>query len=297
MEVYIDGKFYPAEEARISVWDHGLLYGDGVFEGIRVYGGRVFRLDEHLRRLYDSAHSIALKIPISRHELKSVTLECCRRNKISNGYIRIVVTRGRGDLGIDPRKCARATLIVIVDNISLFPAESYEKGVRVVTASTRKNAPATLSPRIKSLNYLNNIMAKLEALHAGVSEAVMLNAEGYVTEGTGDNIFIVNEGILKTPPVFVGLLDGVTRNVVLKLAEELGIPSEEAKLTMHDLYTADEVFLTGTAAELVPVVEIDGRPIGEGKPGSIFARLRDAFKKLTSLEGDFIVEGEHLSVS
>ncbi|MFH0802881.1 MAG: branched-chain-amino-acid transaminase [bacterium] len=297
MEVYIDGKFHPAEEARISVWDHGLLYGDGVFEGIRVYGDRVFRLDEHLKRLYDSARSIALKIPLSRHELKGVTLECCRRNKMSDGYIRIVVTRGRGDLGIDPRKCARATLIVIVDNISLFPAESYDKGVRVVTAATRKHAPATLSPRIKSLNYLNNIMAKLEAIHAGVSEAVMLNAEGYVTEGTGDNIFIMSEGILKTPPVFVGLLDGVTRNVVLKLAEELGIPTEEAKLTMHDLYTADEVFLTGTAAELVPVVEIDGRPIGEGKPGSIYARLRDAFKKLTSLEGDFILEGEHLSVS
>lgn len=296
MEVYIDGKFYPSEEAKISVWDHGLLYGDGIFEGIRIYGDRVFRLDEHLKRLYDSARSIALKMPLSRNELKGVTLECCRRNKMPDGYIRIIVTRGYGDLGIDPRKCARASLIVIVDKISLFPAESYEKGLRIITAATRKHSPAALSPRIKSLNYLNNIMAKLEALHAGVPEAVMLNAEGYVTEGTGDNIFIVSEGILKTPPVFIGILEGVTRNVVLDLAKELGIPSEEDKLVTHDLYTADEVFLTGTAAELVPVVEIDGRPIGEGRPGNIFTRLKEAFKKLTSLEGDFIIEGEHLSV-
>ncbi len=295
MEVYIDGKFYPSEEARISVWDHGLLYGDGVFEGIRIYGGRVFKLDEHLKRLYHSARSIALKIPVHIHELKEVTLECCRRNMLKDGYIRLLVTRGRGDLGVDPRKCARSTLIVIVDRISLFPPESYEKGLRVITAATRKHSPASLSPRIKSLNYLNNIMAKLEAIHAGVPEAIMLNAEGYVTEGTGDNIFLVIDGVLKTPPVFVGILEGVTRNVVLKLAAELGIPTEEAKLTTHDLYTADEVFLTGTAAELVPVVEIDGRPVGDGRPGRIFTHLKDAFKNLTSREGDLIPEGEHIS--
>jgi branched-chain amino acid aminotransferase len=286
--IYFDGKFVPEEEARVSVFDHGLLYGDGVFEGIRAYHGRVFKLKEHIDRLYESAQSIDLRIELSKEEMEKVVLDSLRANNLTEGYIRLVVTRGKGDLGLDPRKCPRSMVFCIAASIRLYPQELYSTGMDVVTVATRRNIPEAINPRIKSLNYLNNIMARIEANLAGVPEAIMLNNEGYVAEATGDNIFIVKNGVLITPPSFVGILEGITRNTVMGLAAEQGIPVREQLFTRHDLYIADECFLTGTAAEVIPVVKIDGRQIGGGKPGPVTTDLIRSFRELTKIDGPFI---------
>jgi len=284
--VYIDGVFYDKkEDANISVWDHGLLYGDGLFEGIRVYDGKIFRFDEHMKRLYDSAKTLAIDIPYSYEELKQLTIDTVKRNGKPDTYIRLVITRGSGDLGLDPRKCKKSTVIIIVDDIALFPPEQYEVGMKVIIASTRKNHMAALNSNVKSLNYLNNILAKIEAVHAGVPEAIMINIHGYITEGTADNIFVVKDGVIKTPPPHVGILVGITRNAVMDVAKEMGNPVQEALMTSHDLYVADEVFLTGTGAELIPVVNVDGRTIADGKPGPVYRQLLENFRKRTKVEG------------
>jgi branched-chain amino acid aminotransferase len=282
MKIYIDGEYYDRSEAKISVFDHGLLYGDGVFEGIRVYHGKVFRLREHIARLYASAKALALDIPLDVEAMASAVVDAVRENKTHNGYIRLIVTRGQGSLGLDPGSCERATVIVIVGDIQLYPREYYQKGIRLVTASTRRIPSECLDPRIKSLNYLNNIMAKTEAKRAGALEAVMLNTQGYVAECTADNIFIVKNGGLLTPDPSHGALDGITRATVRQLAEESGINSAEAGLTQYDLYTADECFITGTGAEVMPVIGIDERVIGEGKPGPVTLRLMEAYRKLVA---------------
>ncbi|HEY0793013.1 MAG TPA: branched-chain-amino-acid transaminase [Chthoniobacterales bacterium] len=289
-KIYIDGDFYDQAEAKISVFDHGLLYGDGVFEGIRFYAGRVFRLDEHIDRLYDSAHALALQIPISSGEMIGAALETIRQNDLRDGYIRLMVTRGVGSLGLSPESCRRASVIIIAASIALYPADLYEKGLTMVTCSTRRIAPAALNPRVKSLNYLNNVLAKIEAQHAGAAEGVMLNEQGYVAECTGDNIFAVKRGRIYTPPLHAGLLNGVTRGVAFELAEQIGVPMVERDLTTYDLYTADECFLTGTAAEIIPAVELDRRPIGNGHPGPITLRLIAQFRDLTRSTGTPIYE-------
>lgn len=281
MKVYINGKLYDKEDARISVFDHGLLYGDGVFEGLRSYGGRVFRLEEHLRRLWESARAIWLEIPISREEMTKAVLDTLQANDLVDGYIRLVVTRGSGTLGLDPNRCGNAQVIIIADTITLYPAETYESGLEIVTASTIRNHPAALSPRIKSLNYLNNIMAKIEGLKAGCVEALMLNTKGEVAECTGDNIFLIHDGVLLTPPLDAGILAGVTRDAVIEVARKNHIDVREMPLTRHDVYIADECFLTGTAAEVIPVVRIDNRQISTGKPGPITKLLNEEFHKLT----------------
>lgn len=288
LTIYLDGEYVPRERAVVSIFDHGLLYGDGIFEGIRAYHGRVFKLAEHLDRLYESARSIALTIPIPKEEMEEVVLETLRRNNLRDAYIRLVVTRGVGDLGLDPRKCPRATIFCIAATIQLYPKEFYEKGLSVITVSTRRNLPTACNPRVKSLNYLNNIYAKIEANLAGVPEAIMLNHEGYVAEATGDNIFLVKNGVLITPPTHLGLLEGITRNAVMDLAREKGIPVEEKVFTMHDVYIADECFLTGTAAEVIPTVQVDGRPVGNGKPGPMTWELIAAFRELTKIDGPLI---------
>lgn len=285
IQVYIDGEYYPKEEAKISVFDHGLLYGDGIFEGIRAYNGRVFRLYEHLERLYLSARSILIDIPLSMDEMVEVLLETLRRNNLKDAYIRLVVTRGKGDLGLDPRKCPRPSVIIITDKITLYPPETYRDGLKLIIASTRKNSPDALSPRIKSLNYLNNILGKLEAINAGCAEAVMLDRHGYLTECTSENIFLVKKGVLFTPTATVGILEGITRSVVMELCEKLGIQVNMSFLTAHDLYVADECFVTGTGAELIPVVGLTGRSIGTGKPGPVTQKLLEAFRDLTQSEG------------
>ncbi|HUT75553.1 MAG TPA: branched-chain-amino-acid transaminase [Armatimonadota bacterium] len=284
--VYINGQFAPAAEARISVFDHGLLYGDGVFEGIRAYNGRVFRLEQHLERLYDSAKALLLEIPLSADEMREAVLESLRRNDLSDGYLRLVVTRGRGDLGLDPRKCRDgATVIIIADSIELYPREFYERGLEVLTVVTRRNLPEAINPAIKSLNYLNNVLAKIEVCQAGLLEGIMLNHEGYVAEATGDNIFLYADGRLVTPPLSVGILNGITRAAVIELAANLGIPVSEERFTRYVVYTADECFLTGTAAEIIPVVTVDGRKIGEGVPGAVTRKLMERFTALTRSEG------------
>ncbi|MCG0277193.1 MAG: branched-chain-amino-acid transaminase [Thermanaeromonas sp.] len=283
--IYLDGKFVNEEEAKVSVFDHGLLYGDGVFEGIRAYHGRVFKLKEHIQRLYESARHIALDPGITQEQMMDIVLETCRRNNLKDAYIRLVVTRGRGDLGLDPRKCPKPFIFCIAAGIQLYPEELYERGLELVTVGTRRNAPDALDPRIKSLNYLNNILAKIEATKAGAPEGLMLNKEGYVAEATGDNIFIVKNGCLYTPPSHIGLLEGITRNTVLDLAKKLGIPAAEKVFTRHDVYTADECFLTGTAAEVIPVSHLDSRPIGDGRPGPITRKLISAFRELTKVDG------------
>jgi branched-chain amino acid aminotransferase len=277
--VWINGKLYDKADAKISVYDHGLLYGDGVFEGIRVYHGKVFRLKEHMGRLYDSARSIALEIPMGREELAKAVEETVKINERRDGYIRLIVTRGTGTLGLDPRKCD-SQVIIIVDGISLYPEELYENGLEIITAATIRSHPAALSPRVKSLNYLNNILAKIEAIRGGCLEALMLNHKGEVSECTGDNVFLMKHGELRTPPIDAGILEGVTRNAVIELARKAGMTVKEMVLTRHDVFTADELFLTGTAAEIIPVVKCDGRPIGAGKPGPVFKRLREMFKEL-----------------
>lgn len=287
---YLDGRFVPKEEASVSVYDHGFLYGDGVFEGIRVYGGRVFKLDEHVRRLYESAKSILLEIPIPPEEMKRLILEAVRRNGLQDAYVRPIVTRGRGDLGIDPRKCGRPTVVVIVDQIQLYPERAYREGLRMITATHRKSPSDSLNPRIKSLNYLNQILARLEANLAGADEALMLNHEGYVCECSADNVFVVRSGEVWTPPAHLGILRGVTRDAVLELSRDLGIPAFERTFTLHDVYTADEVFLTGTGAEIGPVVWVDGRVIGSGKPGPVTLRLLQAYRELTGREGTPVYE-------
>jgi branched-chain amino acid aminotransferase len=280
-QIYISGKFVPQEDAKISVFDHGLLYGDGVFEGLRAYGGKVFRLREHITRLYESAKAIWLEIPLSPDQMCDAVNEAVRVNKIDGGYIRLVVTRGAGTLGLDPNRCSNPQVIIIADAISLYPQDLYEKGLEIVTVSVQRMHPAALNPRIKSLNYLNNILAKIEGLQAGCVEALMLNHKGEVAECTGDNIFLVRRGALWTPPLEAGILEGITRNAVIEVARAAGIQVHESPLTKHDVYIADECFLTGTAAEVIPVVKVDNRLIGSGKPGATTRDLEKRFKKLT----------------
>jgi len=284
--VYMNGKFVPKEEAKVSVFDHAFLYGDAVFEGIRAYNGRVFRLEEHIDRLYDSAKAIWLEIEMPKKEMMEVVAESCRQNNLKDAYIRLVVSRGVGDLGLDPRKChGNSSIICIADKIALYPEEFYEKGLKAITAATRRNYGEVLAPQVKSNNYLPNIMAKIEAITAGCLEAICMSREGYVTEGTGDNIFIVKDGVLKTPHPAVGILKGVTRKAIMELAEQEGIPVEETFMNRFDVYTADEIFFTGTAAEVIPVVEVDSRKIGDGVPGPITKKLRSLFMDLVKKEG------------
>jgi branched-chain amino acid aminotransferase len=283
--IFLNGEYAAREAATVSVFDHGYLYGDGIFEGIRAYNGRVFRLDEHLDRLYESARTIMLPIPLTKAQVREAVLETLRRNGLRDGYVRLVVSRGPGDLGLDPRKCPQATVVVIAENIQLYPQEAYTRGLRAVTATTRKIRPDMLSPQVKSLNYLGNILARLEVNQAGADEGIMLNAEGYVTECTADNVFIASREELWTPPAYLGILKGITRATVLELARALGIRAEERVFTLHDVYIADECFLTGTAAEVAPVVEVDGRAIGDGRPGALTRRLNEAFRALVQAEG------------
>ena len=278
--VYINGDMVPADQASVSVFDHGLLYGDGVFEGLRSYRGKVFRLEEHVRRLYESARAICLTIPMSQAEMRDATNQVVAANGIQDGYIRSIVTRGAGTLGLDPNRCSNPQVIIIADSISLYPAELYEKGLEIITTSVIRNHPAALSPRIKSLNYLNNILAKLEGLQAGCVEALMLNHKGEIAECTGDNIFLVRDGQLMTPPLDAGILGGITRDAVVELAEDAGIKVLKVSLTKHDVYVADECFLTGTAAEVIPVVQVDNRSIGSGIPGPMTLDLKARFHKL-----------------
>ena len=285
LKIHIDGQLYDEADAKISVFDHGLLYGDGVFEGIRFYNGRVFRLDEHIDRLFDSAKAIHLTIPGSQEEVIESVLSTIRANELEDGYIRLVVTRGAGGLGLSPYLCKEASLIVIASKISLYPAEKYREGLTLVTCSTRRPTPGSLSPAVKSLNYLNNVMAKIEAIAGGGEEGIMLNEQGFVAECTGDNVFVIKNGTVTTPPVSAGSLDGITRTVAIELAAELGYTVTEPQLTRYELYTADEVFLTGTAAEIVGVAKYDERIIGDGKPGPVTLRMMEAFSKLTQNSG------------
>jgi branched-chain amino acid aminotransferase len=286
MKIFIDGKYYSERDAKISVFDHGLLYGDGVFEGIRVYHGRVFKLKEHIDRLFCSAKAILLELPMSHAELMKATVEACRQNKLRDGYIRLVVTRGVGSLGLNPKHCKRPSVIIIADKIQLYPPEIYARGMEIVTVATTRNLHSALNPAIKSLNYLNNILAKIEANNAGVEEAILLNAEGFVAECTGDNLFIVKNGALITPPLSAGALYGITRQTVIELAESAGIKVSEPNLTRYDVFNADECFLTGTGAEIVPVTKVDGRVIGTGKPGEITRRLERDYQALTKVSGE-----------
>jgi branched-chain amino acid aminotransferase len=287
--VYLDGKFVPEEEAKISIFDHGFLYGDGVFEGIRAYNGRVFRLREHMNRLYDSAKAIDLQIPITKEEFEKIILETLRINKLRDAYIRPIVTRGVGDLGLDPRKCKKPTIIVITKPWGKLYGDLYERGLKAVTVAVRRNPCDALPPNIKSLNYLNNILAKIEANAKGGDEAIFLDKFGFISEGSGDNVFIVKNGSILTPPT-INNLPGITREVVIEIIKKLGIPFAERNLSLYDLYTADEVFVTGTAAEIAPIVEVDGRKIGDGKPGKLTKRLMEEFEKVTQTEGVPIYE-------
>ncbi|ADG13699.1 branched-chain-amino-acid transaminase [Methanocaldococcus infernus] len=282
MKIYLNGKFVPKEEAKVSVFDHGLLYGDGVFEGIRAYDGNVFMLKEHIDRLYDSAKSICLDIPLTKEEMIDVVLETLRVNNLKDAYIRLVVTRGEGDLGLDPRKCKEPSIICIAIPM---PPLLGEEGIRAITVSVRRPPIDVLNPAVKSLNYLNSVLAKILANYANVDEALLLDKEGYVVEGTGDNIFVVKNGVLKTSPPYLSILKGITRDVVIKLAKEEGIEVREEPITLHDLYTADELFITGTAAEIVPIFEIDGRIINNKKVGEITKRLRERFKEIRTKWG------------
>ncbi len=285
MLVYVNGKLVPKEQAVVSVFDHGFLYGDGVFEGIRVYDGNIFRLDEHLERLYESAKALDLEIPLAPPALKEATLQTVAANRMRDAYIRLVVSRGPGDLGIDPANCTAATLVIIVSTIRLYPKEYYEKGIPLVTSYVRRIPPECLDPRIKSCNYVNNILAKIDARKSGAPEAVMLNSMGFVAECTADNIFIVKKGVVKTPDLLYGALGGITRGAVLELARKAGLPTMETRLAVHDLYNADECFLTGTGAEIVPVVSVDGRQVSDGRPGPITRSLIADFTELRVRDG------------
>lgn len=286
MKIFLDGTYYDERTAKISVFDHGLLYGDGVFEGIRAYNGRVFKLKEHIDRLFYSAKAILLTIPMSHGEVMRAVVETCRRNNVRDGYIRLVVTRGVGTLGLNPNRCKRGSVIIIAGKIQLYPPELYERGMEIVTVPTTRNLHSAVNPAIKSLNYLNNILAKIEANNAGCEEAIMLNAEGYVAECTGDNVFIVKDGALMTPPLSAGALYGITRRVVIDLAQEAGHRVSEPNLTRYDLFNADECFVTGTGAEIVPIVKIDGRVIGRGKPGKVTRKLVARYQALTKASGE-----------
>jgi len=285
MIVYLDGKFVDSAEAKVSVFDHGLLYGDGVFEGIRIYGGNVYRLDEHLERLENSAKAIMLAVPLQRAAMSEAVCETCRRNKLTDGYIRLVITRGAGDLGLAPWLCEKPTLFIIASKISLYPQEHYDNGLSIVTVATRRISQDMLPSTVKSLNYLNNILAKIEARQAGALEAIMLNAQGLVAECTADNIFIVHKGEIVTPASSAGALKGITRSSVFAIAKELGIPMREADMTRYDIWCADECFLSGTGAEVIPVVKLDGRVIGTGKPGPVTARVLASFRQRVLVEG------------
>ncbi|MFH1363167.1 MAG: branched-chain-amino-acid transaminase [Candidatus Omnitrophota bacterium] len=286
MKVYLNGTLVDKKDAKISVFDHGYLYGDGVFEGIRSYGCLVFKLKEHIDRLFESAHSIMMGMPLTRKEMTDAVIKTLKANNLQDGYIRIVVSRGPGDLGLDPCKCKdKATVVIIVDTIALYPKKLYEKGMEIITVPTVRNIPEALNPQIKSLNYLNNILAKIEAVNAGYAEALMLDHLGYVAECTGDNIFLVKNDELYTPPQCMGTLRGITREAVLNIATKLKIPAHEHVITRHELYIGDECFLTGTAAEIVPVVKVDGRLIGEGKPGKLTRKIMAEFGKLTKTAG------------
>src|SRR5216110_1495023 len=284
-KIYIDGKFYSEANAKISVFDHGLLYGDGIFEGIRFYTGRVFRLEEHLHRLWDSARSICLEIPMTMRNMTEAVLETIRQNHLRDGYIRLLVTRGIGNLGLNPTQCKSPSVIIIAATIALYHEDFYKKGLTIVTCATRRSNPAALNPAVKSLNYLNNVMARIEANLAGADEALMLNDAGNVAECTADNVFIIKRGHIFTPPITAGALRGITRSIVFEIAGELGIKIMEADITRHDVFIADECFLTGTAAEIVPVVKADGRLIGNGKPGPITARTIARFREMTRETG------------
>ena len=285
MKIWLDGKLVDESEAKISVFDHGILYGDGIFEGIRFYNGRIFRLEEHIRRLFDSARAIILNMPWTQEEVCRFTCETVAANGLRDGYIRLVVTRGAGELGLNPYLCEKPSMFIIASTIKLYPEEYYRDGLSIITCATRRPAPAALMPQVKSLNYLNNVMAKVEAIQGGALEAVMLNEQGYVAECTGDNLFILKNGSLITPLISDGALDGITRAVIIELAGSLGIPVIERSLTRYDIFTADECFLTGTAAEVIPVVALDRRTIGDGKPGPLTARFLDAFHTLAMSTG------------
>lgn len=292
MKVYVNGQLVEKEKAVVSVFDHGLLYGDGVFEGIRAYHGRVFKLHEHINRLFNSARAILLDIPLNKSDLEAAVVSTLKANRLRDAYIRLIVTRGVGDLGLDPRNCEKPTIIIVTDKIALYPREYYDKGLSVITSSIKRNIPDALNPSIKSLNYLNNVLAKAEAARFNAPEAIMLNREGYVAECTGDNIFVVKENTLLTPPTWAGALEGITRNIVMDIARnKLKLLVKEEIFTPYHVYVGDEVFLTGTAAEVVPVTEVDGRAIGEGKPGKMTLKLMKEFRELTHVTGVPIYEG------
>lgn len=283
--IWLDGEIVKQSEAKISVFDHGLLYGDGIFEGIRMYSGRVFRLDQHIDRLFSSAKSILLKLPWSKEEVTQAVVDTIKANHLADGYVRLVITRGVGGLGLNPYLCPTPSMFIIAANIQLYSDASYENGLDLITCATRRPTPAALSPQVKSLNYLNNVMAKIECIQAGVMEGIMLNEQGYVAECTGDNVFIVKKGIVYTPPVSAGSLDGITREVIFDLCKSEGIEIREAMMTRHDIYISDEAFLTGTAAEVIPFVKLDQREIGDGTPGPLSKQLINAFRKLANSEG------------
>jgi branched-chain amino acid aminotransferase len=292
--IYLNGEFVRKEDAKVSVYDHGFLYGDGVFEGIRSYNGNVFRLEEHLERLYDSAKSVMLEIPHTFEEMTKLVVETLRRNELKDAYIRLIVSRGVGNLGIDPLTCSKPSVIVIAEALSLFPKSLYDNGIEIVSVATRRNRSDVLSPKVKSLNYMNNILVKIEANLAGVSEALMLNDQGYVAEGSADNIFIVRKNKILTPPGYVGALEGITRNAIMEVAAQKGYEVQEGVFTRHDVYVADEVFLTGTAAEVIAVIKVDGRVIGDGKPGPVTNDLLASFRELVQQDG-VKVYAEHLN--
>ncbi|WP_074511493.1 branched-chain-amino-acid transaminase [Planococcus glaciei] len=292
--IYLNGEFVRKEDAKVSVYDHGFLYGDGVFEGIRSYNGNVFRLEEHLERLYDSAKSVMLEIPHTFEEMTKLVVETLRRNELKDAYIRLIVSRGVGNLGIDPLTCSKPSVIVIAEALSLFPKSLYDNGIEIVSVATRRNRSDVLSPKVKSLNYMNNILVKIEANLAGVSEALMLNDQGYVAEGSADNIFIVRKNKILTPPGYVGALEGITRNAIMEVAAQKGYEVQEGVFTRHDVYVADEVFLTGTAAEVIAVIKVDGRVIGDGKPGPVTNDLLASFRELVQQDGVKVYD-EHLN--
>ncbi|AZN42271.1 branched-chain-amino-acid transaminase [Paenibacillus albus] len=288
--IYLNGEYVSKEDAKISVFDHGFLYGDGIFEGIRIYGGNIFKCKEHLDRLYDSAKSIMLDIPLTQDEMEQALVETIRKNGLRDGYIRLVVSRGPGNLGLDPKRCPQAWVIIIVEQLAIYPAEAYRDGLVSVSVSQRRNIPDALNPKIKSLNYLNNILVKIQANLAGVGEAIMLNSQGYVAEGSSDNIFIIKRGVVYTPPCYVGALEGITRATIMELCAKLGYTLKEEPFTLHDVYVADEVFFTGTAAEVIAVREVDGRTIGGGKAGPITTHLLEEFRKTVEVDGVKVYE-------
>ncbi len=283
--IYLDGQFVTKENAKVSVFDHGFLYGDGIFEGIRIYNGNIFKCKEHLDRLYDSAKSIMLNIPLTFQEMEEALVETLRRNELRDGYIRLVVSRGAGNLGLDPNRCPKASVVIIAEQLAIYSEEAYKTGLKTVSVSIKRNLPDALNPKIKSLNYLNNILVKIQSNLSGAGEAIMLNAQGYVTEGSGDNIFIIKNGVITTPPCYLGALDGITRQAIIEICNNKGYKIKEEPFTLHDVYVADEVFLTGTAAEVIAVREVDGRIIGEGHAGPVTLKLLEEFRSIVDKDG------------